>query len=166
MRIALNPFILAEIFIAHARAVTCRASVALRRDFFKGMSREQSVACVRGAADVTLRTGGMTCRAARVKRFLHFWMIWVGARSLEIRPISRLCKVQSVGEIFNLAGMTIGANFSGIGCCITHDIFVRGSFVGGSAVAAVTSNAADFAMHRIDKRLVTDKNFFPRFQRG
>ena len=44
MHVALNALIFAEIFVADARPVTCRASVTLGRDFLERVSRQQTAA--------------------------------------------------------------------------------------------------------------------------
>jgi hypothetical protein len=93
-------------------------------------------------------------------------MIWVRARVLQIRPIAGLREMQSGREIFCLVRMTSRARGAAVGGRVADDIFVRGGFIGRAAIAAVTGDTADFAVNGINKRFVTDKNFFPRFQRG
>lgn len=166
MRIALNPVVLAEIFIAHACAVTCRARIALRRNFLERVSGEQTAARIFGAADVTLRAGRVTRLTARLKRFLHFGMIRVRARVLQIRPIAGLREMQSGGEIFGLVGMTRRARRAAVGRRVADNILMRRFLVRRAAVAAVTADAADFAVNGINECFVADINLFPRFQRG
>lgn len=166
MRIALNAVVLAEIFIAHTRAVTCRTRIALRCNFLERVPGEQTAACVFGATDMTLRARCVTGRAAGIERFLHFGMLRVRARVFQIRPIAGLREMQSGREIFRLVLMTLGACFAAIGRRVADDILMRRFFIRRAAVAAVTADAADFAVNGIYKRFVTDINLFPRFQRG
>ena len=74
--------------------------------------------------------------------------------------------MQTIGKVFGLFGVARCADSATIGRDIANDIFMRGFFVCCAAVAAVTGDAAEFAVFGLDKIFVADKNFFPRFQRG
>lgn len=68
--------------------------------------------------------------------------------------------------VLNLLTMAKAARFFRLRARFGNQTFVRRGFIGCGAVALVTKDTTEFAVCGLQEFTITQKNFFPRFQRG
>lgn len=146
VRVAGNEIIVAEKFIADARAVTSRTGVLDRRFFAGGMPCQESAARERGAADVALPASAVTLGAVIVERFFQDGRVHICANGFEVRPIAVLIDVQTRRGGLHLFIVTKRARLVRMLARLGDHVLVRGFFVCCRAISGVTSDATQFAV--------------------
>ena len=166
VHIAFHAFVLALILGTDPPPVAGQAGVADGSHLLEGMAGEQAALGVRGPADVTLATRGVTFRAVIVIGLGHLGVAEISAPRLEDRLIALQTEVQAAGRGFDHVGVASATHRFGPGARVAHQPHV-GLLLGGYlAHAAVTHDAVGLEVIRPGRELlVADKHLFPCLQR-
>lgn len=167
VRISGNEIIVAKELVADARTVAGGTRLFDRRILARAVSCQESAASEGRATDVALSTGAVTFGAVVVERFLNDRRIDIRANCFQVRPIAVLVDVQTGLVMLGLLSVTERARFFRILARFGDEVFVRGGLVGGRAIPVVAKDTTEFAVCGLNELgVATEKNFFPRFQRG
>jgi len=167
MYIGGNEIIVAKELVADARAVTSGTRLFDRRILARAVSCQESTSREGRATDVALATGGVTLGTVILERFSQHRRVNICANSFKVGPIAILIDVQIGFVGLNLGSVTKTTRFFWLRARFGNQALVRRGFVRGRAIPVVTKDTTKFTvcgLHELG--IATEKNFFPRFQRG
>jgi hypothetical protein len=162
-----NKIIVAKELVTDARAVASGTRLFDRRILARAVSCQESATSEGGATDVALTTSSVTLGAMILECFLQHRRVHIGANDSKVGPIAILIDVQIGLVMLGLLTVTKTACFFWLCTRFGDEILVRRGFVLRRPIAVVTKDATEFTVCGLNELgIATEKNFFPRFQRG